>query len=146
MRDFDRVLDRRGQSEAAITARRCFDLGLVPDLILTSPAERARQTAAIFVRELELSSRVLFEQAQVYDAEVADLLAAIAMVSPRIGHLLLVGHNPGVSLLARHLAQTAPVEDFATAAAGTLQLDSADWQSLTAGCGSSWQYGVPQQY
>jgi phosphohistidine phosphatase len=43
--DFARPLNRRGNNEAEAIARRLSELQLIPDLIITSPARRAAQTA-----------------------------------------------------------------------------------------------------
>jgi len=53
--DLERPLNRRGIGAAQAMARRLLELQLIPDLLLTSPARRAQQTADI----VHVSSRCL---------------------------------------------------------------------------------------
>ena len=55
--DFDRPLNRRGNSEAEAMGRRLLELQLVPTSLLSSTARRAEQTADIVARELGVSAR-----------------------------------------------------------------------------------------
>ncbi|MCS6946980.1 MAG: histidine phosphatase family protein [Steroidobacteraceae bacterium] len=142
--DFDRALDRRGQSEASAIARRCFDLGLIPQLVLASPALRTRQTADIVIRELELSPRALLLDDNLYLAESAALLAGIAAIGPRIEHLLLVAHNPGITMLARYLLPDTTIAEFATGTLGTMELDIDAWGDLRPGRSRAWQVDAPR--
>ena len=107
MRDFERPLSRKGQSEALEMARRFQERGLVPDLILTSAATRTRETAETFAKVLGVPARLLQADDSLYLAEGEHILAAIRAVGPRVGHLMVIGHNPGISAAAISLAPEA---------------------------------------
>src|SRR5690606_5359234 len=92
--DFERALDRRGESHAQAMAQRVAALEPVPDLLLVSSAPRARQTAEIFARELRLASQYLRLDARLYLAAAMDILGLIEATDPRVRHLMIVGHNP----------------------------------------------------
>jgi phosphohistidine phosphatase len=55
--DFDRTLSRRGSSEAEVMSRRLSELGLVPTLLLDSPALSEQQNADILVLDLGITPR-----------------------------------------------------------------------------------------
>lgn len=96
-RDFDRRLTDRGRDDAARVGREIGELGLGFDLVLSSPAARAAETAELAA----LSPR--FDQ-RIYDAGVGELLAIVHGVDDAIGRLMLVGHNPGFERLASRLS------------------------------------------
>src|SRR6185437_3599368 len=89
----------------------------VPESILASPALRARETAAIAAAHLE-RLQALHLEAGVYPGSPEALLQLVGTVPEQIETLLLVGHNPGLSELARRLAAraTARLEHAAPAA------------------------------
>ena len=137
--DFERPLSRRGKAEAKATALSFLEAGLIPDLLLASPATRTLQTAQILLRELQIPQRHLREDEVLYLAAPEALLQVIHATGPRIEHLMIIGHNPGVSALANTLAPQAKLGEFATAAACTMDVDVPSWSSVGAGCAKSAQ-------
>jgi phosphohistidine phosphatase len=95
-RDFDRRLDERGERDAPRMGREIRDLGLDYDLILSSPAARAAETAELAGLEPRFDQRV-------YDASAGELLEIVQAVDDQIETLMLVGHNPGFERLASRL-------------------------------------------
>jgi phosphohistidine phosphatase len=131
--DFDRTLNRKGVSEATAMAKRVFEREMVPELVLTSPAVRAQQTTEIFMRELELPPRKRRIEERLYLAQPEDILEAIRTTGPRISHLMVVGHNPGLSDLARRLASGGRLDDLPTAAFCTMSFDARTWVDVEPG-------------
>lgn len=131
--DFDRPLSRRGQSEAASMARRLRENELVPDLILASPARRTLQTAEILARELEVSPRHVRADERLYLAGAEEIARVVHVAGPRIRHLMVVGHNPGLSDYARHLAPQAQIGDLVTAGVCSLGFEARTWAGVRAG-------------
>ena len=130
--DLERPLNRRGSSAAEAMARRLLDLELVPDLVLVSPARRTHQTAEIVARELSLPARRVVREEALYLASAADLLKVVQAAGPRIAHLMVVGHNPGVSELMQLLAPESGNAGLATAAICSIGFDSRDWTGIGA--------------
>jgi phosphohistidine phosphatase len=130
--DFDRPLNRRGTGEAEAMSRRLIELKLIPTIVLTSSARRAQQTADILVRELGVPARDLRSDEALYLAPAEEILRVIQTTGPRIPHLLIVGHNPGITELANLLAPDAHVE-LATAAMCSLTFDTRSWADVKAG-------------
>jgi len=143
--DFDRPLTRRGLAEATAMARRLRSADRpAPGLLLTSPARRTVQTAEVFANELGIAPRLVKPVDALYLAPPQALLDAIATSGPRITHLLVVGHNPGLSELACELAPDAGLASFATGACCTLALVSDSWQD--PGRASSAEYEAPGRF
>jgi len=127
--DFDRPLNARGRHDAPVMARRVLERGILPDLILSSPANRAAATARTFAGHLRYPlERVRFE-AGLYDAGVNDLLGAMGTIEAAVGTLLLVGHNPGLTALADRLLGI-PLGNIPTAGVCGLSLDIPAWDAV----------------
>ncbi len=132
--DLERPLNRRGTGAAETMARRLLELELVPDLLLVSPARRAQQTAEIVARELALPTRRLMRAEGLYLAGAADLLGAVRQTGPRVAHLMVIAHNPGLSDLLDLLAPGRHGSGgLATAALCSLAFDCEGWQQLGTG-------------
>ena len=130
LEDFARPLSRRGISGAEAMAERLRELGLIPDRVLTSPAHRTEQTADIVARELALPARHVLRDEGLYLASVRDLMKIVHGTGPRIAHLMIIGHNPGVSELAQLLAPQAEPQGLDDAALCSIAFDTDQWPSV----------------
>jgi len=128
--DFARPLNRRGNNEVEAMARRLTELALSPDLIIASPARRSQQTAEIIARELTLPPRSIRYEEALYLAGAQDILKLARSIGPRVPHLMIIGHNPGISELAHLLAPSVDIGGLATAALCTITFDADRWTAV----------------
>ncbi len=145
-RDFDRALDRRGIAEVSEMARRCAELGQVPDLLLASTSRRTMETAAAFQRMLEHSPRPLRPEHALYLAEADTLLECIRQVDPDVRHLMLIAHNPGLGDLAEQLAPAARIAGFETGATLSMSFPSIGWPVVRPGLAEDLRYDTPGRF
>lgn len=101
-RDFDRALTHAGEREVLAAAQGYQAVCPVPHKILASPAKRTLQTAEIVRRQLALPLDCLERVPAIYDADLRTLVELIIGHDPAHTHVLLVGHNPGMEVLARY--------------------------------------------
>jgi phosphohistidine phosphatase len=131
--DFARPLTDHGRAQALQVAHRLKSAHCVPELILASPALRARETALILAARLECLQALHFEP-QCYPGKPKALLHLLRHTQARIGTLLLVGHNPGLSDLARQLArfarQGAELAELSTAGLYRIELPAGAWHDI----------------
>jgi phosphohistidine phosphatase len=137
--DRDRPLAPRGKRAAALIADHLRGRGIVPALVLSSDARRARQTLKAVEGVLGGRSRVLVED-ELYGASAPELLDRLRSVPDAVPSVMLVGHNPGLQDLALLLSRpggrrAAVAEKFPTGALARLQLDLAGWGQLREGAG-----------
>jgi len=132
--DLERPLNRCGTASAEAMARRLLELELAPDLVLVSPARRAQQTAEIVARELSLPARRVLREEALYLASATDLMKVVQGTGPRVAHLLVIAHNPGVSELVQVLVPQGGKAGLATAAVCSIAFDAAHWSAIGAGC------------
>jgi len=130
--DFDRPLAKRGRKAAPRVGQWIRERGLQPDLVVASPALRARQTVHRVLPELATEPAVVWER-EVYGASLRTLLGILAACPPEPARVMLVGHNPGLEELIEHL--TGNVESFPTAALACISLAD-DWSKLEPRRGS----------
>jgi phosphohistidine phosphatase len=128
--DLERPLNRRGTAAAEAMARRLLELALVPDLLLVSPARRTQQTGEILGRLLSLPARLVMSDEALYLASAPDLLKVVQGTGPRVAHLLVVAHNPGVSELVQQLVPEAEASGLATAALCSIAFETDNWTSI----------------
>ena len=128
--DLERPLNRRGAAAAEAMARRLLELELVPDLLLASPARRTQQTAEIVARELSLAPRRVVREEALYLASAPDMLKLVQHTGPRIAHLLLIAHNPGVSELAQLLSTKGGAHALVAGAVCSIAFNTAQWSAI----------------
>ncbi|MBS0395544.1 MAG: histidine phosphatase family protein [Proteobacteria bacterium] len=131
--DFERRLDKRGRREAEAMAELAHALGLHPDHIVTSPSVRTVSTAKEFARALGFPLQRIRHDDRIYLAERSMLVTILRSTPASCRHVLLVGHNPGVSRLARWLTDDEALGDLVPAAVCALRADLDRWADLDAG-------------
>lgn len=94
LEDFDRPLNKRGRKDVPRVARFLAAIGL-PDLVLSSPAVRANQTAVGLIEGLGNGPQ-LATDSRLYGASPETLAAVLAATAGAAETVLLVAHNPGL--------------------------------------------------
>ena len=136
MEDFDRPLALRGEQASQTIGRYLRDNGLVPDLVLCSPARRTSQTWEIASHELPEVEVHLVEA--LYDfGDGEALLQVIREQGSAAKRLLLVAHNPATQNLALALSGSGDrmlrrqlLEKYPTAGLTVLTFTGGSWQEL----------------
>lgn len=143
-RDFDRPLDPRGYSDASRIARELAAVAPAPVRLVSSPAKRAWQTAAIFAEAFNLQETDIQPQPLIYEASAGTLLALANALRDRDSCVLIIGHNPGISALAG-LLSTSSVPEMTTCGIASLTFDGPRWQDLRPGDGTLLAYRYPEE-
>ena len=94
--DFERPLNTRGERDAPFMAALLKDKGIKPNLILSSPARRAKTTAKYYHEAL--GGELRFDE-RIYEASAMSLLYLVQEAFEKVDTLMLVGHNPGLTAL-----------------------------------------------
>jgi phosphohistidine phosphatase len=115
---------------------------LEPDLVLSSPSKRTRET----VDHLQISAPVDYLE-PLYEADADELLEAIREASGRdqaYETVLLVGHNPGVHQLVLELTGGQQIPGFPPSAMAVIELDVEDWWQASTGSGRLTALHLPE--
>jgi len=132
LRDFDRPLNDRGKDDAKLIGRFMRERSISPDLLISSPAKRAQQTAELVMKAAGLTINVAFDE-RIYEADVHRLLVVVSQIEPSGNVVLLVGHNPGYEDLVEVL--TGRTTRLPTASLAQIDLTVEEWNKVRAGAG-----------
>ena len=142
--DWDRVLNKRGQRDAPEMARRLRARKLKPEAILSSPAVRALSTATIMARELKVPAGIVRQDERLYLAAPSDMLAVIRELGGDAAHLMVFGHNPGITELANRLSAGDRIDNMPTCAVFTALFDVESWDVLDWHTGQDAEFDYPK--
>jgi len=101
--DRDRPLNKRGEHDAPIMGKRIVAAGVRPSLIICSPAKRAWSTAKVLAQEMGYPLEFLQRENGLYLASLDNLLDVLLAQDAEFSSILLVGHNPGLTIFANYL-------------------------------------------
>ena len=130
--DFDRPLNERGLQTAPFMGSVMQKNGYIPEVIFSSSATRARQTAELAVKGGQLKTEIRFDD-QIYEASPQSLRLVTSEISEEFASAMVVGHNPGIEGFIRFL--TNNLEPMPTAALAVIDLDVTSWDEISAGRG-----------
>ena len=125
--DHERALNKRGRRDGARMGELLREYGLIPDLVISSDAVRARLTAEAMAEAARYAGEVLLDQ-HLYLASPADILSLLRTVRENADTVMIVGHNPGLEELVEQLTGERP--DLPTAALAQIVLPIDQWRDL----------------
>ena len=131
-RDFDRELTGQGMSDAARVGKFMGESLSAPDLVLSSSAVRAAQTAMIALEAAGFALPIEYD-GRIYEAGAGRLLNLILEINANAETALLVGHNPGLSEVLSVLIGEA--REMPTASLAEIALDVETWSEARPLCG-----------
>ena len=139
--DFDRPLNKRGKKDVPHMARVLRSGGLIPDQILSSPAQRARQTAEGMAAGMDITAPILFDEG-LYMASSQSLTRVVAELPDTSASALVVAHNPGLEEWIESLCGGGLC--LPTAGLALIHLDTSRWAELSAERGQLQWFVIPR--
>ncbi len=131
--DFERPLNERGLEAAPLMGDVMKKNRFQPEIILSSSAKRAEQTAMLIKQSAGFDAAIQFDK-RIYEAIPARLLEVIAEQSEKNESVLLIGHNPGLEGLLKFL--TGELQAMPTAALAIVDLDADEWSEVNSAKGN----------
>jgi phosphohistidine phosphatase len=137
--DFNRPLKTRGKRASQRMGLWLQQQGLIPDYILSSPAARAKNTAEIITKAMDLTTQQIHYDPQLYAANLSPLKNALALCPNDSKRVLLIGHNPELESLLVFLnkGRLLSPDDGKLLPTATLAIFAMpdNWNALSKGCG-----------
>ena len=130
--DFERPLNPRGHRTAPFMGELMKKRKLRAEIIVSSPAERAKETAILVKESADMPAEIVFDR-RIYEASANRLRKVIAELKNNYATAMLVGHNPGIEGFVYNL--TGQSEPMPTAALAIIELEIDDWADLKDNCG-----------
>ncbi len=151
LEDFDRPLNKRGQTSAPLMGAFMESQEIAPDLVLCSSAARARETAGLVLSKLSATPKIKYEK-DLYMAGPGALFARVRQVGAKYHNILMIGHNPGFHALAIGLVGYGDEDTkarlgmkFPTCALATFSFDAENWQRIEQASGHLDLFQVPRE-
>lgn len=130
LRDIDRPLKNRGVRNAYDMAGFLKEKGVKPEIMISSPAARALNTASIFFRVLEMEPDELIVDERLYHASPGEIMEIITGVPDTFQSIMIFGHNPSFTQLA-NVFLTEHIYNIPTAGVVFLDFAMNKWQEIS---------------
>jgi phosphohistidine phosphatase len=141
--DFERPLNERGKRDAPLMARRLSVNGALPDLLVSSPAKRAKRTAVLFSRELGLPEEDILFKTELYHAPVDVFYDVLKKIDDRFSTVALFSHNPGITTFVNELTQVK-VDHMPTCGLYAVKIQVEHWADFKDGKKEFWFFDYPK--
>ena len=118
---------------------------VLPDMMLSSPANRAAMTARIIADQIGYSINDIFYDESLYGLGAAGMLQLIKVIDDGIIRLMVVGHNPGLTDLATSLGNE-PVSNVPTSGIYAIRFNIDTWEKVLANKGKTEFFEFPKKH
>ena len=143
--DIDRPLNKRGLRDAPFMAKLLKGRGVQPDRLVSSPAKRARLTANYFAEALDISPAAIEIRREIYEAFPEDVLEVIQTLPASLGTVLIFGHNPTFTSLAKKFTEEY-IANVPTCGIVHLEADIDAWSRFDETTARMLAFYYPKQY
>lgn len=126
--DHERPLKKRGRKDTKRIAKEILKQDLMPDLILSSSATRARETVEVLTDNLDYQNKTQYVD-ELYMGEPQDFIEALRELTDDENIVLIVAHNPGLEAYLQII--DGEIESMPTAGLGYLVLALEDWKNIS---------------
>jgi phosphohistidine phosphatase len=140
--DIERPLSPRGVAAAPKVAEVMQSEGLLPELVICSPARRTRETWDLIGNCLDSEPPSQIDE-RLYLASPGELISLIQEQPDDLGSVMLIGHNPGMEAITMGLSGSGEHPDldraltkFPTGALAVIDLDVERWSDISGDSGS----------
>jgi phosphohistidine phosphatase len=144
--DFDRPLNKRGKMNAPFMGEKLQERRIMPDLILSSPAKRARKTAVAVAKAIGYPKKKIIFDEKIYHAGAWYLFEMVINLDDDYETIMLFGHNPGFNDFAGMLLKKNPVYNIVTTGVYCIKFNVDQWKNVREGQGEAVFYDYPKLY
>ena len=127
--DIDRPLTERGVNNSYEMAERVALTGEIPEMILSSPANRALHTAIIMAKVWEVQDQNIRISDNLYLPDQDDIISLLFELGDDVKSVAIFGHNPGFTDFANRFLEN-PLENLPTAGIVIVSLNIDSWSDI----------------
>ena len=143
--DFERPLNKRGRKNAPFMGKVLKELKVSPDLIISSPANRAAMTARIIAAKINYPLESIRYSETVYEFGESALRHVVEQLDDAVNNAMIVGHNPATNALANYIGDQ-PISNIPTCGIYCVDLDIQSWANISEHCGKNRFFEFPKKY
>jgi len=127
--DFDRPLNNRGKASAPLVGHELLKRDKVPELIISSPANRAKTTSELVSKIIGYKQPIQYEN-EFYFGSIDEMISIIRDTDNLYKRIMIVGHNPTLEELVPDLTGDHIERSLPTAAIVSINFDFDNWNQL----------------
>lgn len=127
--DHDRSLKNVGVKRTSKVVSYFIEYGLMPELILSSTAKRALDTAKIIAGGIGYNIDNIIAKKSIYHADTDDIYSEIFSCDNKINSLMLVGHNPTFTYLVNEFVNPS-IDNLPTTGAVSIRFETDEWDKI----------------
>ncbi len=142
--DIERPLNKRGKRDAPLMGNKLKERGIIPGLIVTSPAIRARITAKNIAVEIGFPEKEILINENIYESLSGELINVIHNFDNKYNSIMMFGHNPGFTMLNNYLTDHY-IDNIPTCGVVGIHFNSS-WKSVQSGSGKSLFFIYPKMF
>ncbi len=143
--DFDRPLNKRGLRDAPFMGALLARMGEIPEVIVTSPANRAESTARLLAEAFGLPAAKVVGMRPLYVASPGTILGVVRELDDGFTRAMIVGHNPGMTQAAGEIAPGTVVH-MPTCSIAAFELRVESWLLVRPGKGTLKFFETPKDH
>ena len=143
--DIDRPLNGRGKKAAPLMGKLIMDRGENPELLISSPANRAFSTAKEFAKEMGCAETNIIVNRAIYGAGAQQLLNLVQDVDDLYNSIMLFGHNPTFTSFCNMLSGEN-ILNIVTCGIVRIDFEFSSWKNIDFNSGRMIYYEYPKKY
>ena len=143
--DIDRPLNHRGKKAAPLMGKLIVDRGENPELLISSPANRAFSTAKEFAKEMGCAETNIIVNRAIYGAGAQQLLNLVQDVDDLYNSIMLFGHNPTFTSFCNMLSGEN-ILNIVTCGVVRIDFEFSSWKNIDFNSGRMIYYEYPKKY
>jgi phosphohistidine phosphatase len=124
--DADRLLTDTGVARTCKIAEYMTESKPVIDQIISSPIERAFATALIIADKLGMHAEKVITEEKLFSGDENDVMDVIEGLDDSMNSVMIVGHNPVITMVANHFANPK-LESLPTTGVVSVHLETENW-------------------
>ena len=141
--DKERELTTSGKKDAAQIGAYLNREKFLPDIIISSDAKRAKQTAQIIASQLQVDAKKMIYDSLLYEVSGTRVfLEQTNTIPDRFETVMLVGHNPIISAMAEFFTHESK-GNMPPAAAMVVKFELESWKEVAQANGNILEYIYP---
>ena len=143
--DIDRPLNHRGKKAAPLMGKLIMDRGENPELLISSPANRAFSTAKEFAKEMGCAETNIIVNRAIYGAGAQQLLNLVQDVDDLYNSIMLFGHNPTFTSFCNMLSGEN-ILNIVTCGVVRIDFEFSSWKNIDFNSGRMIYFEYPKKY
>jgi len=129
LEDIDRPLKLRGVNNAYNMANRLLNKKIIPEYVISSPANRALHTAVIFMSVINIPYKQITISNKLYFSSINAILEEIYKTDNNISSIMLFGHNPTFTNFANSFMNNQ-IDNIPTSGVVILHFNVEKWKAI----------------